>query len=189
VQISVSNANDAEGFKFEVHYSPNLLDVAGVSWDAWGTGTVYIDEVNGNITCLTSGNPFGADARLVTITFNASSPHLWKNLQGWTNDQSGEIYVRWANLSYSGGSDLAYVRTSLNQIEVSGDVAYAFSPIKGDINNDGTVDIVDLSNEATHYDQINVGYNLVGDTDNLVDIFDLVVVASNFWYAYTPPTP
>jgi hypothetical protein len=188
VQVSFSGAYDVTDFKFEIHYNTTLLDYASVIWDAWNSGTIIVDEVNGNITGFTSGTAIGGTQTLLTIQFNATYLHIWKDeskVSGWKNDQSGTIYIQWANLSYSSGQELGYVRGGAqNQITVGPDVVYTFSPIKGDIDNNGIVDIYDLRTVAYYYDQVNSTYDLTGD--NIIDIFDLVVIASNYGYSYDP---
>jgi hypothetical protein len=184
-EVSFSDAFNVTGLKFEIHFNTTLLEYVGTTWNAWGSGTIIVDEANGNLTGATFGGALNGTQTVLTIGFSANYHHIWKNLQGWTNEQTGEIYVQWANLSYGSGPDSGYVKGGLNQIIVGPDASYTFSPIKGDINNDGTVDIQDLTQMASHYDQVSPEFNLVGDP--VVDIFDLVAVASNFWYVYTPP--
>jgi hypothetical protein len=107
---------------------------------------------------------------------------------------TGTIYLQSANLSYSSGPDLNYVRGgSQNKIAVGSEVSYKFSPIKGDINNDGTVDITDLRTVAAYYD-VKEGdplwteaqeYDVTNPAgEGIIDIYDLVVIASNFGYTY-----
>jgi hypothetical protein len=187
VQINITDAGNVEDFRFEIHYNATLLDVSGVSWDAWGGGTYVADEVNGILTGCTWGSPISGDATLLTITFNATYHHLWKDestFPGWKNNQTGIIYCQWANLSYPGSPDLSYVRGGTqNQVNVGQDVTYTFSPIQGDINNDGSVDIFDLRAVATFY-KVKIGdpnwgaasaYDL--NHDGIIDIFDLVTIA------------
>ena len=184
VSINVSSILDVEDFKFEIHYNATLLDIANVTWNAWGSGTTDINETSGNITGYTFGSPKGGIVTLITITFNATYHHIWKDLPSWANNQSGIIFLQWANLSYPSGADLGYVRGGLNQIDVGSDVNYTFSPIKGDIDNNGIVDIFDLRTVAIFYDQVNPEYNLIGE--DVVDIYDLVVVGENFGFTYNP---
>ena len=55
------------------------------------------------------------------------------------------------------------------------------SCIQGDINCDGVVDIVDLGIVASDFSKTS-GFNSKADTDsnNVIDIFDIVFVASRF---------
>jgi len=187
VQVNVTNAGNVEDFRFEIHYNATLLDVVRISWNAWGTGTYTADEVNGILTGYTSGGPISGNVTLLTITFNATFYHIWKDeskIAGWKNIQTGIIYLQSANLSYPTGPDLGYVRGGLNQINVGPDFAYTFSPIQGDVDNNGVVNIFDLRTVATFFDTVNTEYNLTGDST--IDIYDLVVITSNFGYTYTP---
>ncbi len=184
VKLNVSSAENLKGFRFEIHYNATLLDVAGISWNAWGTGTYTADEVNGNLTGYTTGSPLSVGATLLTVTFNATFHRLWKELPNWTNDVSSTIFFQWANLSYVSGPDLRYERGGLNQVDVGPEFTYTFSPIKGDIDNNGIVDIFDLRTVAAFYDTVNPQYNLIGE--DLIDVYDLVVIASNFGYRYVP---
>lgn len=192
ITMAVSGVSNLIGFDFEIHYNTALLDYVR-SDNVWGTGgTITPDDQNGVVIGSTS-NAMSQEGSLVliTITFESANCHMWRNLPAYTNELQDTIYLQTATLKHpSPQPNHQYNRGGQgNQIDVPSDFTYQFSPIKGDINNDGTVDISDLSGEASHYDQQDATYNLVGDTDNLVDIFDLVVVASNFWYTYIPPTP
>lgn len=184
VRINVTNPGNAKDFTFEIHYNATVLDVAGVSWDAWGSGTYSADELNGNLTGYTSGGPLSTNVTLVTITFKATWHHIWKDLPNWTNDVSSAIYFQWANLSYQSTPDLRYERGGLNQIEVGSDFIYTFSPIQGDVDNNGVVDVFDIRTVAAFYETYNATYNLTGE--DIVDVYDIVVVSSNFGYTYTP---
>jgi hypothetical protein len=185
VQINVTNAGEVKDFRFEIHYNATLLDVSDVSWNAW-SGTYTIDEAEGNLTGYASGSPISGNVTLLTITFNATYHHIWKDestISGWKNIQTGTIYFQWANLSYPSGPDLTNVRGGLNQINVGPDFAYTFSPIQGDVDNSGTVEVFDLRTVAALYDQESSIYNL---TDGpAIDIYDLVVIGANFGYTYS----
>jgi hypothetical protein len=186
VKINVSDASNVEDFRFEIHYNATLLDVTDISWNAWG-GTYTVDEVSGNLTGYASGSPISGNVTLLTITFNATYHHIWKDestVSGWKNIQTGTIYFQWANLSYPTTADLRYERGGLNQINIGPDVVYTFSPIQGDIDNNGQVDVFDVRTVAAFYDIVNLDYNLTGDP--IIDIYDLVVIGSNFGYTYGP---
>jgi hypothetical protein len=184
VRVDMSNAYNVTDFEFEVDFNTTLLDYSSMTWNAWGSGTVVVDEVNGKITGYTSGSAINGGQMLITIQFTAAFHRIWKSLPGWTNDQDGKILIQAANLSYPGALRLHYVKGGLNEINVGSDVTYTFSPIQGDIDNDGTVSIFDLRTVAAYFDQENLTYNLTGDST--IDIFDLVVIGSNFGYVYHP---
>jgi sucrose-6-phosphate hydrolase SacC (GH32 family) len=180
IKVDISNASNVEDFDFEILYNTTLLDYTSITWNAWGSGTINIDEDNGKITGSTAGSTLGDNATLITITFSAKCHHLWKDLPGWINDQSGTIYIQGANLSYPGGTKKTYERGGLSEIDIGPDINYTFSPVRGDVDNSGNVDLTDLRTVAAYYGQESTTYNLTGDT--IVDIFDLVVIATNYGY-------
>jgi hypothetical protein len=91
---------------------------------------------------------------------------------------------------------LRYEKGGLNQINIGPDFVYTFSPIQGDVNNDGTVDIFDLRPVGAYY-LAKQGdpnwteastYDLNGD--GMIDVDDLGIVAANFGYTFSPwPSP
>lgn len=186
VKINVTNARGAEDFRFEIHYNATLLDLASITWDAWGSGTYSVDEVNGILTGYTTGDATSGDATFLTITFNATYHHTWKDesqVTGWKNVQTGTVMIEKANLSYPSNPDLRYERGGIDEIGVGPDYAYTFSPIQGDLDNNGKVEIFDLRTIAALYGTTNPTYDLTGD--GLIDIFDLVVVARNFGFMHS----
>jgi hypothetical protein len=184
VAVNVSTPVNVTDFKFEIHYNTTLLDCIGYTWNAWSTGTITVDEVAGKITGYTSGAPLNGTQTLVTLKFQASFRHIWKNATGWTNDLTDTIYLQSANVSYPTGQDLQYERGGISQINVGSDFVYTFSPIQGDIDNNGMVNIFDIRTVAYYYGQIDPQYDLNGV--NPIDVFDLVLIATNFGYTYTP---
>ena len=195
VALNVSKAANVSGFEFEAHYNATLLDIAGITWNAFGTGTYATDEINGILVGYTSGSSVSGNLTLMTVTFNATYNHMWKDesqVLGWRNNQTGTIFIQKANLSYPSSPDARYERGGMNQIDVGPDFAYTFSPIQGDVDNDGKVSVFDLRTMAAYYNAEQGDpnwsqaskYDLNGD--DTIDIFDLVVVGSNFGYIYTP---
>jgi hypothetical protein len=192
VTITVSNALNITDFAFEIHYNTTLLDCASITWNVWGTGTIHIDEAGGNITVSNSGTPISGTQTLITINFTASLHHIWKSGTGWTNDLTDNIFFQWINVSYQSGPDLHYQRGDSTQINVGPDFAYTFSPIQGDVNNDGTVDIFDLRTVAVYFlakegdpnwAQAS-NYDLL--IDGAIDVGDIRIVTANFDYTYQP---
>jgi len=192
VTIIISNALNVEDFDFEVHFNTTLLDYVTITWNAWGSGTINVNEAAGTITGHTSGTPINGTLTLVTIKFGATYRHVWKSASGWTNDLSDTIFLQKANTSYAAGPVLRYEKGGLNQIDVGPDFVYTFSPIQGDVNNDGTVELVDLRLVAIYFG-VKQGdalwseastYDL--DGNGIIDVFDLRIVAVNYLYHYEP---
>jgi hypothetical protein len=187
VAIAISNGEGVTGFDFEIDYDTTLLDyVSGIV--NYGTGTITPDDVNGKITGITTGSASGS-LTLVTIRFKAAYSHIWKDMATivppWQNIWTGTIYIQSATLRYlSPQPDRAYTKGgSDNKINVGADVAYTWSPIQGDIDLDGDVDLFDLRTVSAFYDQVNDQWNLTGGT-GLIDIFDLIAIAGNFGFSY-----
>jgi hypothetical protein len=194
VKLIVSDAADVTDFTFELRYNKDHLTYVSVEWNAWSSGSITDDPVNGKITGSTGpGTAQSGTATLLTIKFQSKVQRMWKNIgSSWINDVNSAIYIQTVDLTYPGPQPkLNYTRNNPQdpaQINVGSDFGYTFSPIKGDLDNNGKVEIDDLSAVALKYDTYNSQYNLVG-TDDFIDIFDLVVVASNFWYEYSIPPP
>jgi hypothetical protein len=191
ITVGISNAVNLAGFEFEIHYDQSMLKYV-TSNIVWGSGTISVDEGTGVISShdITGS---GSATTLVTITFSSSASfmRIWKDLSlqpvhDVTNPNG--VSIESLTLHYTSLPDLSWTSGGGGGISVPHpNFAYTFSPIKGDLNNDGTVNIDDLGTEASYYDSPNPTYNLIGDPT--IDIFDLVVIASNFWYIYTPPAP
>ena len=185
VAINLTTVVNVKDFTFEIHYNTTLLDYVNVTWNAWGTGTINVDENAGIITGVTSGTPLNGTQPLITVKFQAASQHVEHAL-------TGTIFIQRANLSYTTGPILGYERGGLNQINVGPDFTYTFSPIQGDVNNNGTVDIFDLRLVAVYFNAKQgdpnwteaSGYDLNGD--GKIDILDAGLVAGNFGYSYVP---
>jgi hypothetical protein len=195
IALDVDKVAGVKDLAFELHYNTTLLDYVSGSdiWGDLGTGTVTANETAGTVTGSVS-SPTTIDGRhwLLNLTFQDALRHIWRNetlVPGWRNNQTGTIMLHWANLSYIDHTDLQYQEGGADQILVTG-MEYVFSPIQGDVNNDGEVDIFDLRTVACYYEidsskpeWIEASkYDLNGD--NIIDIFDIVIVVANFQYKY-----
>jgi hypothetical protein len=192
VKLIVSDAASVTDCTFEIHYEKTHVSYHDFASGDLGTVSVA-DDGNGKITgSVGPGTPQTGTKTIVTIVFHSIVHRIWKNIGGWTNDVSSAISIQKAELTYSSDPKLTYDRGDTHdpdQITIGANFGYTFSPIKGDCsNNNGKVEIDDLVAVAVCYDGTSTTYNLVG-TDDYVDIFDLVVVASNFWYEYPIPSP
>jgi hypothetical protein len=191
VKINLTHVVGVHDFHFEIMYNTMLLDYVDILWGELGPGTVTVNEVAGlvegqivptNPNAVVNGNPW-----LLNITFHASYHHIWK--AGQTNDVHDRIWFHWAQLTYLTGPPQTYEEAGTKEIDVY-DAQYTFSPVQGDVDNDGYVGIEDLRTVAIYYDA-KQGDPDWGDASvydltsyGVIDIFDLVVVASNFGYKY-----
>jgi hypothetical protein len=195
VTVSISDAVNLASFDFEVRYDTSMINYSS-SLVIWGSGTINYDETGGTVTGSVTGGGGGSGAfALLNITFKSDSTfkRFWKdNSTGQLSNlfpSAAGIYFQSITLHYTSLPDIIYTKGGGGggRIYTGPDFAYTYAPIRGDLNNDGKVDISDLSWEASFFDATNSTMNLVG-TDN-IDIFDLVVIAGNFWYEYIPPAP
>ena len=194
VKLIVTDAASVTDSTFEIHFDKTHVSYQPLKtvWGDLGTGSIA-DDGNGKLTgSVGPATAKSGTVTVVTIVFHSIVHRIWKNIGGWTNEVSSAISIQKTELTYSGLPKLVYDRGDTHdpgQITIGANFGYTFSPIKGDINNNGKVEIDDLSTVAILYDTTNhPEYNLVGTTD-LIDIFDLVVIASKFWYEYTIPPP
>jgi hypothetical protein len=193
VTVSISDAVNLGSLDFEIRYDTSMINYSS-SLVIWGSGTINHDETSGTVTASVTGGGGGSGAfALLNITFKSDSTfnRFWKDpstgqLSNLFPSATG-IYFESITLHYTSLPDITYTRGGGGggRIYVSPDFAYTYAPIRGDLNNDGKVDISDLSWEAGFFDTTNTSMNLVGS--NTIDIFDLVIIAGNFWYQYTPP--
>ena len=189
ITVSISDALSVTSFTFDIRYDTLLLNYTGVTWGVWAGGSIINDEATGTLTGSTSGGAQDGTKTLLTIRFKAAYSHMWKDqatiVPPWQNILTGTIYIQTATLDYpSPQPDLTYTKGGgSNKINVGADVTYTWSPIQGDVDLDGDVDLFDLRTVSTFYDLVNDTWNLTGGT-GLIDIFDLVVIANNYGFTY-----
>jgi hypothetical protein len=181
-------------YDLEVNYDLELLEFVDV--DAWGVfGTGHVDSSTAGIVhvwCDPSTTPYVGDKGLLfTLTFHVRFDdrieHIWRISSAHTLDAHISLDTTYGDLSFEEGTILISAVTTPSPLTV------LINLIKGDVNCDGHVNILDLGTIAYYYDQ-NVPspapakYDLKTDDKNIIDIYDLVVVATNFNY-YNPDTP
>lgn len=189
LQINVTNAVNTQAFNFTIYYDSLVLNCSSVSSGELANAfTVTVDNTNGIVEVNAAGLPVNGNRWMMNITFQAINATIWK--EGLANKLEGKIWFHQALLGFADGSTLQYVEGGVNQIGVNS-IAYTFLPIPGDVNNDGTVDVLDLRTVAAYYGKTSADpewleaskYDLTND--NIIDIFDLVIVAAN--YGFTSP--
>lgn len=195
ISLRMTSGVNVAGFQFEIDFNTTLLNYTGYTRRGLdGIITVTDDEVNGKIKgSIGPSTPISGSQPLLNITLIPSYFHVWKNMQAfttWQNKPNGTIFYQEANLTYSSEPTLRYVRGSIYQISVGADVAYHWNPKKGDCADlNGVVDITDLTGMAQFYDitpssgywtEKSLKYDLTKVDIDKIDLFDLIVIASNF---------
>jgi hypothetical protein len=193
--LNIDDALGVNGFTFGLCYNTTLLSYVNGSdvWGDLGIGVITVNETTGTLTGnVSSSTPINGGHWLLNMTFQDTLTRVWRNetlVPGWINNQSGRVWLHWVNLSYSNHTDLQYQEGGADQIVVN-ELQYVFSPIQGDVNNDGEVDVFDVRTIACYYDSnpsrldwvAASKYDLNGD--NVIDVYDLAIVGANFGYKY-----
>jgi hypothetical protein len=193
--VNIDHALGVKDFQFEIYYNASMLTYVPGSdiWGDLGIGLLNVNETEGSITgSVSSLTSLTGRHWLLNLTFQDALRRVWRDeasIPGWMNNQSGRILFRWVNLSYLNHADLRYQEGGSDQIVVT-ELHYVFSPIQGDTDNDGHVDVFDLRIIGYYYDikSSDPGwteaskYDLNGD--NIIDVYDLVLAEYNFGYVY-----
>jgi hypothetical protein len=179
-----------------IQYDANLathlakyLDVD--RWSSFGTGTAA-EAPLGTITVSCTGGPQSGDRFLLFaltfhVEFGFGDAHIWK--KGLPNYETFPISLVDATLSFGVLGNIP--KTG---ITMPGPVTIQVDFIRGDVNCDGKVDIDDISSAAFYYDK-KLGdpdwdtakkYDL--NDDKVIDIFDIVSIATKYGYG-TPGNP
>jgi hypothetical protein len=200
IQMEIMDALKVAGIDFQVRYNTTLLKINTIQWlDLSGflpgpyiSKTYTVDEVNGLIRFivfenLTAGAPLGSgDRLLVNVTFTAIKAMIWKNAAGWTNYMEDSIAFTDWNITVSCPEIHSLTGNLVNTVGA----VYQYVPIKGDVDSNGNVNILDLAAVSTLYNikSTDPGYDINYDLNNdgIIDLFDLVTIGSNFGYKYDP---
>jgi hypothetical protein len=175
-----------EDYDFTILYTAELLKLTGVDWTEGvlgGTsdGASYTEPTAGTIHIVDTGGMTwtGDTGLLFTLTFHVEFDdrieHIWRTKA--PQNMTAHVSFSDATLSFVEGT----IPMSGIAMPTALDILVKF--IRGDVNCDGMVDLMDLRTVAIYYDQsAPVKYDLT--MDGTIDIFDLVVVATNMWYGY-----
>ena len=202
LRIKLVDAFKVSGFEVEIHYNTTLMKQMSIVWgDLSGflPGPYIIkgyttNDVGGLIRFtlsenLTAGAPLAyGDAVLAEITFNVTGTKMWKKIDcsGWENCFHDLIEFTYWNISVSCPS-VHFLTGDLVHIS---NADYWYIPIQGDINCDGDVGMLDLRTVAYYY-EVKQGdpdwpeaskYDL--NCDDIIDLYDLVLISTNFGYEY-----
>jgi hypothetical protein len=178
-----------EDYTLVIAYDSSLLKLTGVDW----TGGVLVDltdpghyteDPQGTITVIDTGDSTytGLKGLLFTLTFHVefidTPEHIWR-----TNNL-GPLH---AFIKFNDAT-LSFVEGTWHiGINMPPDLDIVVNLIQGDVNCDGKVNVMDLTTVAALYDQTVTPdiakYNLKA-TDNVINLYDLVKVATNFFYGW-----
>jgi len=174
-------------YNLVILYDTELLKLTGVDWTDGVLGsdqTSYTESPLGTVNVVDLGGTTYTgleDGLLFTLTFHieftVSAGHIWRT------DNLGPLHafikLTGATLSFNEGD-------WLSGIPMPADLDITVNLIRGDVDCDGDVHVVDLRCVATFYDKtpadtedwvICSKYDLIDD--DIIDIFDLVAVATH----------
>jgi hypothetical protein len=181
VEVNVSHVcSKLTGYNLIIAYDNELFNLTGVNWTGGvlGTGS-YADSPHGTVNVvLTGGNPWiGTNGLLLTLSFRLQfddrTEHIWRT--NAPHELTGSVSLEDAQLTFTDGTLL------MSGIQTPAPLTATIHLIRGDVDCDGKVDVLDLRTIAAYYDQsLPTKYDL--NNDGTIDIFDLVVVATNFGY-------
>jgi hypothetical protein len=196
VQVYASDITSTlTGYDLKVDYTSDLLAFYSVyAWGALGTGTVDTSTPGVVHVSISSGTPnTGVSILLFTltfqITFDDSIGHIWRTSNTGPLTASISLDMTYGTLTFQEGT--LYVDGSgVTPITPPSTIAQPINLIKGDVECNGWVNILDLHTVAAYYGQsvppAPAKYDL--KTDGIIDIYDLVEIATNFNY-YIPDSP
>jgi hypothetical protein len=197
VQVNVTQiSSHLTGYNLKINYTSQLLDYYSVNFGGGilDTGSVDSSTLGTVHVSGSSSTPFiGNNGLLFTLIFeikfnNTNVTHVWRTANS-PNQLTANIWLvtSYGSLTFQEGT------ISISGVTAPSPVVITINLIKGDVECNGQVNILDLVYVAHYYDQKVQPYGpapAIVDlkTDGLIDIYDLVEVASNFGY-YVPDSP
>jgi hypothetical protein len=187
VEVYAVDVTNMTNFDLTILFDANLLNFVNVGyWGVFGTGS--FGNASGNVHVWNgAGVPCTGDKLLLFaltfhVKFNDYIDHIWRT--GRTNELNAAVSTR---------SDAGFFGFTEGIIPITGivlpsSINVTVNLIKGDVDCSGKVDILDLRTVAAYFDKSSTdpGWAMVSKydvkTDNKIDIYDLVIISSNFGY-------
>ncbi len=187
IEVYVSDVVSLTEYTLTIDFGPGLTSFQNVSaWGIFGAGSVVYTPGTPNVIQVSdSGSAWSGPTGLLFsvmfhVEFTATADHIWK--YGQTNFGAFQIWIADATLTF--GSYIVPVGGIIVPSALSIEVDF----IRGDVSCDGVVNIDDIGSVAYYYGQtVPSGpseYDL--NSDALIDIYDIVTIATNFGYGLGP---
>lgn len=183
VKIRIAGAIYVSGFSFRLKYDSTLLYATEVTVGDFLKGPyskvdIKTDDIAGYVRLsMEQTYPANGTGTLAIIVFTVKRTIVYR----WWPDEANALssYFRLEetelNVTYPRPGVL---RQTWTEVSMSG-AAYSFTPIPGDLNLDGKVDIADLVTIANYGCRDGCPFDLNGN--GIVDIYDVVLVALDLW--------
>jgi hypothetical protein len=188
VEVYASNiSGNLTDYNFTIAYDSSLMKFLGVNY--WGVlAAGHVDNANLGAIQIWSdagGQSYsGSRGLLFALTFhvdfNDDKNHIWRTYA--PHELNATVSIR----NDLGGFNFANGSVPITGITIPTPLVITIHLIRGDVDCNGEVDVLDLRTVAAYYDQGSTGsewpniskYDVT--MDNIIDIFDLVAVATNF---------
>jgi len=192
IKVNVTDCTNLNDYNLTIAYNSSLLSLKEVSWTngVLGDGTdqaSYTEGTLGTIIIVDTGGIIwtGTNGLLFTLTFhvefNDDTGHIWRT----NNTAPLHAFIKFDDATLSFVDPVGTITKS--GITMPADLDIVVNLIQGDVNCDGKVNILDLVTVAACYDELvplgtepHAKYDL--KHDGAIDLYDLVKVATNFWY-------
>lgn len=181
INVTVTDVINLYGFEFKLGYNATLLDALNITLGSFFPNSTsyvlknYINHTEGYLwfaaTLLAPEPAKIGSGVLATITFNVTLGTIHPETT------QCDLHLYDTILGDNTGQPIAHDTV---------DGQYTFSPIRGDINGDGIVDIFDIVIVATAFGSGSSDPSSPWDQradlngDNKIDILDAVILAINF---------
>lgn len=197
IGLWIVNITNLYHFEFNFHYNSSLLYIAEViACDEYGMfligpyarQMVKNDAVNGILhVCLTQSNvtiPVSGSGQLANIKIKIvkTIPYSWK--PNSTNFVKCNLRLGDSRIGVK-FEDVRFLEQDKSEITVYG-AEYLFTPVPGDLNSDGSTDVIDLSGCGKKLGETGENpFDLNGD--EIVDELDLFLIAVHWNIGRTKP--